>query len=166
METATCDALNALREALCHEEEGLSFYRNAAERTIDEKGAAMYAALAEEAQARLALIQRQIAQLEAGGAWDLPECVFACQANLEEPLYPRGDKGLHESVDLYSNALNALEFGLQAANNSYALYASHAANATVPQAKALYHYLAQEARNQFNLLMSNYESLNAHGGWV
>ena len=67
-EACAVGALNALREALCHEEEELSFYRNAAERTIDEKGAAMYAALAEEAEARLAIIQRQIAALEAGGA--------------------------------------------------------------------------------------------------
>ncbi len=164
METATCDALNALREALCNEEEALTFYRNAEERTIAEKGVEMYHALAEEAQVRIEILRRQIAVLEAGGGWELPECVFACEANLEEPLYPRGEKELEEAVDVFSNALDALEFGLEAANTRYANYARQAAEAADPQARLLYQYLAQEARNQFNLLMSNHESLNTHGG--
>ena len=166
METMTCDPLDALNEALCHEQEGHAFYLKAADRTIDPKGSETFSSLADDALLHIGIIQDQIDALEAADDWDLPECVFDCTADLEKPLYPRGEKALEEAIRPDATELEALQFALKTENDSFALYLEHARTASDPNARRLYEYLAEEARNHFNLLMLNYESLSSMGGWV
>ena len=166
METITCDPLDALNEALCHEEEGYAFYSKAADRTIDPKGAEMYRSLADDAQLHIGIVQRQMAVLEARSDWALPECVFDCQADLEKPLYPRGRQALAQSIRSDDSELDALLFALKTENDGFDYYTEQGKAAIDPQARSFYEYLAEEARTHFNLLMLNYESLAAKTGWV
>jgi len=162
----SCDPLDALNEALCHEEEGHSFYLSAAERTEDPKGKAMFRSLAEDAQMQIEIIQRQMDAFQEGSAWALPECVFDCEADLEQPLYPRGQKAIDQAVHPDDSDLDALIFALKTENDSFDLFALHASAATDPQAKSLYEYLTEQARTHFNLLMLSYEGLSSKTGWV
>jgi rubrerythrin len=166
MEQITCDPLDALNEALCHEQEGRQFYLKAIERTVDPKGQATFRSLAEDAQLHIEIIQRQIEAFERETGWSLPECVFDCQADLDEPLYPRGKKALEAAVALDDSDLDALLFAIKTENDSFDLYTRHARSSADGQARAFYEYLAEEARAHFNLLMLNYESINDQVGWV
>jgi rubrerythrin len=166
MEQPTCDPINALNEALCHEEEGRAFYLKAAERTVDPKGAETFRSLAEDAKMHAEIIQRQLDAFGEGNGWNLPECVFDCQADLDKPLYPRGEDALERTIRPDDSDLDAILFAIKTENDSFNLYREHFGSATDAQAKSFYEYLAEEARAHFNLLMLNYESLSSAGGWV
>jgi rubrerythrin len=166
MEAMTCDPFDALNEALCHEQEGHAFYLKAAGHTVDPKGAETFRSLADDALLHIGIIQRQLDVLEESDEWALPECVFDCQADLEKPLYPRGEKALKETIRPDATDLEALQFALKTENDSFDLYSEQARTANDPSAHRLYEYLAEEARNHFNMLMLNYESLSSRGSWV
>jgi rubrerythrin len=166
MEQATCDPIDALNEALCHEEEGRAFYLEATERTVDPKGAEMFRSLADDAKMHAEIIERQLEAFREGNGWALPECVFDCQADLDKALYPRGKEALEQSIRADASDMDALLFALKTENDSFTLYSENAKAATDEQAKSFYEYLAEEARTHFNLLMLNYESLSSAGGWV
>lgn len=166
MEQLTCDPINALSEALCHEEEGRTFYLKAAQRTVDPKGAAMFRSLADDARMHAEIIQRQLDAFKEGNGWALPECVFDCQADLDKPLYPRGKDALQQTIRPDDSDLDALLFAIKTENDSFHLYSEHARSSTDDQAKAFYEYLTEEARTHFDLLMLNYESLSSTRGWV
>lgn len=165
MEQMTCDALDALNEALCQENEGHEFYLKAAELTVDPKGAETFRSLADDARLHAGMIQRQIDALEESDEWSLPECVFDCQADLEKPLYPRGDK-IEQAISADANEMDALLMAIKTENDSFDLYSRHAAESDDANARRFYEYLAEEARTHFNLLMLNYESLTGRRGWV
>jgi rubrerythrin len=166
MEAITCDALDALNEALCHENEGHDFYLQAAGRTVDPKGAETFRSLADDALLHVGIIEQQMDALTEGNEWALPECVFDCTADLEKPLYPRGKTALEETIRPDASDLEALLFALKTENDSFDLYTRHATQANDANARRFYEYLAEEARTHFNLLMLNYESLSNKGGWV
>jgi rubrerythrin len=162
----SCEPVDALNEALCHEEEGHAFYLKAGERTADPKGKNMFQSLAEDAKMHIDVIQAQIDAFTEGNGWALPECVFDCQADLEKPLYPRGSQALERAIRPDDSDVDALLFALNTENESFGSYSQQARAAVDPAAKSLYEYLAEEARTHFNLLMLNYESLSAKSGWV
>jgi rubrerythrin len=166
VEQLTCDPIDALNEALCHEEEGRAFYLKAAQRTIDPKGADMFCSLADDAKMHAEIIQRQLDAFSEGNGWALPECVFDCQADLDNPLYPRGKGALEQTIRPDDSDLDAILFAIKTENDSFSLYSEHAKSSTDAQAKSFYEYLAEESRTHFNLLMLNYESLSSAGGWV
>lgn len=165
MNTITCDPLDALNEALCHENEGREFYLKAAGLTVDPKGVATFRSLADDARLHAEIVQRQIDALQAGDAWALPECVFDCVADLDQPLYPRG-KQIERAIRADASEMDALLLAIKTENDSFDLYARHAAESNDADARRFYEYLAQEARTHFNLLMLNYESLAGQGAWV
>ena len=98
MEQPTCDPINALNEALCHEEEGQAFYLKAADRTADPRGTDTFRSLANDAKMHAEIIQRQLDAFSEGHGWTLPECVFDCQEDLDKPLYPRGRDALERTI--------------------------------------------------------------------
>jgi rubrerythrin len=166
METSTCDPLNALNEALCNEQEGHAFYLKAAGLTIDPKGTETFRSLAEDALLHVGILQQQIDALNEADGWALPQCVFDCTLDLEKPLYPRGEQAIAETIPADATDLEALQFALKVENDSFDLYLEQAKTSSDPNAQRLYEYLAEEARNHFDLLMLNYESLSSMGGWV
>ena len=166
MEQLTCDPINALNEALCHEEEGRAFYLKAAQRTAAPKGAEMFRSLAEDAKMHAEIIQQQLDAFEEGNGWALPECVFECQADLEQPLYPRGKDALEQTIRPDDSDLDAILLAIKIENDSFQLYSEHAQSETDAQAKTFYEYLAEEARTHFNRLMLNHESMSSSGRWV
>jgi rubrerythrin len=165
MNTMTCDPLDALNEALCHENEGHAFYLKAAKLTIDPKGAETFRSLAEDALLHAGIIEHQIDALQKSDEWALPECVFDCAADLDKPLYPRG-KAIERAIRDDATEMEALLFAIKTENDSFDLYSRHAAQANDAHARRFYEYLAEEARAHFNLLMLNYESLSGQGAWV
>lgn len=159
------DALDVLKKALKLEQDGRAFYVQAAERTVDPKGKAMFASLADDEVKHAGMIERQIAALTEGKDW-VPIDLVAQNVDLEPSLFPQGREAFEKAVAADSNELEALAFALKIENDSYELYAKMAVMADDLNARQMYTYLAGAERTHFNLLMNNYESLSALGGWV
>ncbi len=159
------DALDVLKKALKLEQDGKAFYRQAAERTADPKGKAMFASLADDEVMHAGMIERQIAALTEGEDWLSLDLVIR-DVDLDSPLFPQGKAAFEKAVAADSNELEALAFALGIENDSYELYAKMAMMADDLNARQMYQYLAAAERTHFDLLMSNYESLSTMSGWV
>jgi len=159
-------AVVALQKALDLEQRGQAFYAGAAERTVDEAGKAMYRSLADDEVLHAKMIQRQIEALEQGEDWQSPGVAPEGEVDLDSPLFPKGEEGLAEAVQPDASDRDALLFALKIENDSFELYRKQAKAAKDPNAKQMYEYLTAAERTHFNLLMTNYESLERYGGWV
>jgi rubrerythrin len=159
-------AMLALQEALDLEQRGQSFYEQAAKRTVDEKGKAMFRSLADDEVLHADMIQRQIDALNGGQGWQALGVAAQGEVDLDTPLFPKGKAGLKKAVQPDANDLDALLFGLKIESDSFDLYQREAKAATDTNAKEMYEYLAAVERTHFNLLMTNYESLSGYGGWA
>jgi len=166
MTTDTKAALTVLQQALDLEQRGHEFYTQAAERTADATGKKMFLSLAGVEMLHQAFIQRQIDSLGQDGGWVPPEDLPEVDADLSKPLFPAGALELQKAIHPDASDLDALLFALKIENDSFALYVDQAKLATDSNAKRLYAYLVDAERTHFNLLMSNYESLNSSAGWV
>lgn len=166
MTTDTKATLTVLQQALDLEQRGTEFYTQAAEQTVDATGKKMFLSLAEDEVLHQKVIQRQIDSLGQGGGWVLPEDIPEVDADLSTPLFPAGEIELEKAIRPDASDMDALLFALKIENDSFALYADQAKEATDPDAKRLYEFLVDAERTHFNLLMNNYESLNSRAGWV
>jgi len=160
------ETVRALQKALALEQKGLEFYRQAAERTVAEKGKKMFLSLAEDEVLHAEIIQRQSDSLAKGEGWIVPEGIGQVDADLETPLFPEGKAELEKAVQPDASDLDALLFALKIENDSFDLYLQQAQAATDPNAKRLYEYLVSAERTHFNLIMLNYEHLNEQSAWV
>jgi rubrerythrin len=159
------DAALALKKALKLEQDGEAFYREAADRTVDPKGKAMYVSLAQDEVLHARIIQREIDALAEGKGWQATESAEG-EVDLESPLFPQGKVAFEEAVRSDASDLDALLFALKIENDSFNLYLEQAKAATDAKAKQFYEFLVGAERSHFNLLMANYESLSQSGGFV
>ena len=166
MTTDTTAVLSALKQALELEQNGYRFYTGAAERTLDEKGSAMFRSLADDEVLHKQVIERQIGALGMGEGWVGLELLDEVEADLVTPLFPEGKIELDNAVQSDASDLDALLFGLKIESDSFHLYAEQAQAAQDPGAKRLFQYLVEAERTHFDLLMLNYESLSSKAGWV
>ena len=166
MKTKEHVALQALHKALALEQDGRQFYVEAAERTSEPKGKAMYRSLAEDEELHAKVIQGQIDSLTKEGGWVLPEGIGEAAADLDTPLFPEGTAAFQEAVRSDASDLDALLFALKIENDSFDLYVEQAKVAQDPNARRVYEYLTDAERTHFDLLMLNYESLSTAGLWA
>jgi rubrerythrin len=158
--------LGALKQALELEKKGLTFYQQAAKRTADPKGAAMFRSLADDEVIHQRMIQRQIDALTGGQDWlDFQE-IGDIKADLQTPLFPAGRLELEKAIRPDASDTDALLFALKIENDSFDLYAKQAKASQDLNARRMFGFLADAERTHFNLLMLNYESLSSRGGWV
>ena len=166
MSTQTERVLQALEEAKCLEQEGLEFYRKAADKTRSEKGKRLFLSLATDEVMHERLIQRQIDHLQAKAEWvDLPECKEPTKCDLSESIFPPGKEGLAK-IEADTSEAEALLLALELETKSYDLYRQSADVATDPAARAMYEFLASQERLHFDLLMTNYEAFASYRGWA
>ena len=147
-----------LGQALQLEEDGLSFYRAAAERTKDPETATMFRSLAEDEVDHAGYIRRQLASLDGGGGFvAVPELDTIEALDKGAPIFPKG-KQAPKSLPANPNDEEALLFGLSAETKSYELYTTSAARIANPDAKNMFVKLAAVERGHFDLLMMRYEA--------
>jgi len=159
-------ALSVLKQALELEKEGRRFYQQAAKRTADAKGAALFRSLADDEDKHRRIIQKQIDALTKEQDWLDVQEIGDIQVDLQTPLFPAGRLALEKAVQPDASDLDALLFALKIENDSFDLYARQAQASQDLNATRMFGFLADAERTHFNLLMLNYESLSSHGGWV
>ncbi len=159
-------ALEALSQALRLEQEGRAFYLQAAKDTVDEKGQAMFQSLADDEAKHASMVQRQLYAIEGGGGYVLLPDVQVPDIDLGKKLFPPDAGAIRSAADQASNELEVLHMALDNEMRSYDLYCEAAKATTDEAGRAMYAWLAQAEMEHFDLLMSNWESLTAMGGWV
>jgi rubrerythrin len=160
------NALKALEEAKCLEQEGQDFYRNTAQKVGNAKAKEMFLSLAEDEAMHQRLIQRQIDSLTAQGQWvELPEAKGA-KCDLSQDIFPQGRAGLEKVLKAEPTEAEALMMALEFETKSYDKYRREAEAATDAAAREMYEFLASQERLHFDLLMTKYESLVRYGGWA
>ena len=125
----------------------------------------MFSDLAETAAAHIEILEHQVDALTNEERWALPECVFSCEAELDAPLFPRGREALEQTIRENTDDTEAILFALETVNNTFELYRRHAVSSDDPMARQLYHYLAEQARTQRDLLMLTFERTSPRAGW-
>lgn len=160
------NAMKVLEEAKCLEQQGQTFYRQAAARTKNEKGKELFLSLAQDEVMHENLIQREMLNLIQQGYWvelmetQTPMCDWS------QAIFPQGRQGLEKAVRADADDIDALMTALEMETKSYDMYRREADAAQDPHARQLYGYLATQERNHFDLLMANYESMVKYGGWA
>jgi rubrerythrin len=174
MNTGTNAALTALNQAIELEIQGQRFYLEAAECTIDPKGAEMFRSLADDEVIHERILRRQLDALTQGEGWvpvlsmveGLPEGMAEVTADLAALIFPQSEKVCGEALRPDESELDALLFALQIENESFNLYREMAGKIEDPNGKRMYEYLANAERGHFELLMLNYEHLSTAGSWA
>ncbi len=158
--------LKALEEGKQLEQEGLAFYRGAAERTKSEKGKEVFRSLSQDEAMHQRLIQRQIDHLSAEGKWlEMPEAKGE-KVDLSESIFPQGREGLEKAIKADTSEIEALIWALEFEVKGYDMYRRAAQAATDAAGQEMYEFLATQERAHFDLLMTNYESIVHYGGWA
>lgn len=159
------NVLKALEEAKCLELEGQEFYRSAAQKIDNPKAKETFLSLAEDEAMHQRLIQRQIDNLTAKGAWlDLPETKGA-KCDLSQDIFPQGRTGLEKAVKANPTEAEILIQALEFETKSYDKYRRETKKTNDAAAREMYEFLASQERLHFDLLMTKYESLVHYGGW-
>lgn len=162
--TAQESALRALLQAQALEEEGCAFYRQASQEAADPKTRQALADLARDEEDHLRMISYQLEAFRRGQGWSSQPAVPAPAMDLKAPLFPKG-QDLKRALRQDTTDLQALSFGLDIETRSYALYTQAAAESAVPEARAMYAFLASAERAHFETLMMRYEALAGPVGW-
>ncbi|MHB0856453.1 MAG: ferritin-like domain-containing protein [Anaerolineae bacterium] len=158
-------ALAVLSQALKLEQEGRTFYLQAAEETLDEQGQRMFTSLADDEALHADMVLRQIHALEGEGSYVLLPDLDVRPIDLGAKLFPPARQDVEAKVGSNPTVLDALHVALENEIRSYDLY-RNAAKETEGYGRQMYEWLAGAEMTHFNLLMSNYESIVSLGGWV
>lgn len=173
MSKAKKAALVALTQAIELEVKGQRFYLEAAECTMNPKGAEMFRSLADDEVIHERILRRQLDALTQGEGWvpvlsvveGLPEGIAEVTADLADLIFPEGEV-CEETLRPDESDLDALLFALQIENESFNLYRELAQTTEDPNGKRMYEYLASAERGHFEQLMLNYEHLSTVGSWA
>jgi len=159
------DALQVLSQALRLETEGMAFYMQAATETLDPKGKELFKSLADDERKHKDMIIRQLHALEGGGDYVLLPNMNVAPIDLAKPLFPPSKEDVVQRTGEYPTEQDALFLAMENEIKSYDLYRAEAQK-TTGAAQQMYQWLASAEMTHFNLLMSNWEALNANGTWV
>jgi len=138
----------------------------AAEETLDSKGKAMFLSLATDEERHAEMVQRQLREIEGGGTYVLMSGLDAPDIDLDAKLFPPERQQVEARIGRNPNELDALHVALENEIRSYDLYRAAAKETESEAGRRMYRWLAGAEMTHFDLLMSNYESLVAMGGWV
>jgi rubrerythrin len=166
-----------LRRAAENERQGYLFYQEAAARTADARGKAMFESLGKDETRHLRLLMVEYESLEAGEGWVDPEEAMArdISVDLNMPLFqgaemsslafPWDEAGEQQRNELQTD-LAVLQFGMEMEQQFYELYRSalgetEADSSVVPA----YQFLMTEENRHFSLLQEAHNYLHQNGVW-
>lgn len=162
---SSVESLRALSQALRLETEGLAFYLQAATETIDPKGKALFASLADDERKHQEMIRQQLHAVEGNGVYVLLPNLNVQPIDLAQPIFPPDKSAMEQRTGENPNELEVLLIAIDNEIKSYDLYRNEAQKARDP-GKQMYQWLSAAEMVHFNLLMSNWEAINGNSGWV
>ena len=158
--------LRALGRALRLEQDGYTFYTQAAERVRDSESKQTLLSLAEDEKMHEAMIVRQLEAMSEDGDYVYLPHVEPVDIDLAADILPPDPEQVEERVSEYTDELQALAAAMEIEVRSYDLYRQAALETESEAGKQMYEWLAADEMMHFDLLMSNYEALNTRAKWV
>ncbi|MCE5258026.1 MAG: ferritin family protein [Chloroflexi bacterium] len=159
------DSLHVLSQAARLETEGLAFYLKAAAETVDPRGKALFMSLADDERKHKDMILTQLHAVEGDGMYVLLPNLNVEPIDLGQPLFPPSVADVEKKIGADPTEQEVLFLAMENEIKSYDLYRVEVPKTTGP-AQQMYRWLASAEMTHFNLLMSNWEALEARGTWV
>jgi rubrerythrin len=160
----TAEALRAIETAIRIEEEGVAFYTEAAQRVSDPKGRRMFESLAADEAAHLMLFTSVRTALVEQERWLTPAQVTTLSParKVTSPLFRHNGPTAGTPPQ---RELEVLRRGIQAEEESIALYTAAAEQTDDPDGRAMYEYLVEQEKGHRTLLEGEYDYLTQTGFW-
>ena len=161
----TAAALSVLREAVRNELDGKDMYLQAAERTQDELGGAMFRSFAGEEEQHVHIIQVQYAEVNGSGEW------IDIEAARKEPrdpkliLFPQEEREVKEFVPQGMSDLDALKLAMDFEKQAVRMYEQAADDTDDPVAQDFYRELAEWEGTHYRVLDNSRDYLATKGEW-
>lgn len=163
----TESALEALRQAVTLEREGIRFYADAARKVEDAASAQMFLALATDEKWHQKMLIAQLSSLKAAKGWHtFPRAGGPTALSGGPALFPRGKAALDAAISRRSTEIDAIRFGLDIENRSFEFYFKAAQESDVAEGRAMYSFLAEIERGHFGTLIMRLEGLIGPLGWT
>jgi len=159
------DVIEVLKTGMSTELWGMRFYQQAAARTLDETGKAVFETLVQEEQTHLDIICGQYAAVTSGQG-----CVSMARAKelaaTVDPLdiFPEA-RAAEELIPAKATDEQALQMAMDFERRGYDIYAEAAAEAKEGDVKAMWEFLATAEDKHFAFLQETLEYLTTNGVW-
>jgi rubrerythrin len=161
----TTEALKAIETAIQVERDGLAFYTDAARQIADPGGKRMFESLAADEAAHQSLFEAVRESLLKEDRWLPPEQVASMSPSrfAHPPIFPAA--GQAGAAKIPERQLAALRRGIQAEDESIALYSEQMDRVDDADGKAMYGYLVEQEKGHRTILQGEYDYLTGTGFW-
>lgn len=153
-------ALLILNVAIQTEKDGREFYLNAAGKTSDAQGKALFTSVADDELEHLRLLQDQRDALMSKQRW-LSRAGPRAEARPSRvegaPIFSR--TALARDINTYTSELSALRLAFLLEKDAVAFYSKAASETEEPDGKAMYEYLVEMEKEHQQVLQEEYEAL-------
>jgi rubrerythrin len=161
MDVGDLDALQVVLAAIEVEKRGHRFYTQAAARTKDPRGKAMFQRLASDEVWHRRWLEEQEKALREKGQWQAVETQGAA-LSLGENIFPK-TAGPRSGVRPRTRELEALRRGIQAEKDSRDFYREAAERTLDPSGRATFLLLVREEEKHLLLLEAEHDYLSQSG---
>ena len=159
------DALQALERGMSTEIWGKRFYEEAVARTAPEDGKRVFQSLVEEEGKHLDILRGQYAAVSGEREWVSIEKATALAAAVDPTdIFPEASAA-EQLIPEDANDEQALQMAMDFERRGYELYDREAKNATSPNAKAMWEYLAKAEDQHYAFLQKTLDFLATNGTW-
>jgi len=158
-------AVQRIEMAMEIEREGRKFYLDAAERTEDDKGKAMWRSLARQEALHIEYLTNARRVLVEKGQWasfGMEGARFLSEQDIRR-IFPETAEG---EVEPGADELAALKTGIEMEIKSRDLYEDLARKTKDPQGKDMYEKLARWEETHRQILQAGYDYMNKTGFWL
>lgn len=159
---SSCEGLEAVKNALEAEKEGMRAYLSLARMTEDPTGKNMFISLAQDEEDHARILEEQASLLEGGLGW----CSYSARGSEVEKLRPnlkqvearkRSTEGMNE--------LDALRIALDQEKTAIELYKRQAETLADEKAREMYRKLAAMEEAHYDVLQAQIDHIEGTGFW-
>lgn len=159
------DAIEVLKKGMTTELWGMNFYEEAAERTQDETGRRVFASLMAEESKHLEVLCGEYAALtQSKGCVGIDEARKLAVTVDPTTIFPEA-RAVPQLIPAGATDIQALQMALDFEQRGYRAYTEAAEQATLPQEKKLWEWLARAEDLHYTFIQKTHEFLTTNGVW-
>ncbi len=152
---------DALEVAIANEEQGLHFYTNVVEVTVDEIAKSVFRYLAEEEQQHLSALQKEYDDLRHAYNWldDEPSLLYFDYDRLQG-IFPKGNENIRDLVQMIGPA-EVLQLAMDAERRSQEFFSYYANRVEYAKGQEIFAKFAEEEERHLQLINDAYRAIQA-----
>lgn len=159
------DAIEVLKKGMTTELWGISFYEEAAGRTLDDTGKRVFASLVAEEGKHLEIICGEYAALTQNkGCVSIDEARKLAATVQPTDIFPKA-QAAQQLIPAGTSDAQALQMAMDFEERGYRAYTEFAQKAASPQEVTLWDYLAKAENLHYTFIQKTHEFLTTNGVW-